>query len=252
VHYLPLAVDPTVFNAEPAASADGPPAFVGNSMIEAAQWERECVNRDAELEEGIRQALDAGRVTRENFGKGLDALLDASLLETLDDEARRHAELVLFAEGTARLRHGLVRLLEPEGLEVYGDAGWRTVTSASKGPVNYTEELPTVYRDCAINLNTTSVQMPTAVNQRVFDCPAAGGFLLTDAQADLNELFDVDHEVACYSSPDECLELFRAYRKDPEARRAIAARARQRILNEHTYARRLERIAAIVKEQFGT
>jgi len=93
--------------------------------------------------------------------------------------------------------------------------------------------------------------MPTAVNQRVLDCPAAGGFLLTDAQAALEDMFDVKREVACYSTLDECRHLLHAYRRNPGARRQITARARIRILGEHTYARRLQTIAAILKERFG-
>jgi len=252
VHHLPLAADPTVFNGEPAESWDFPPAFVGNSMNSVAESKWACVKEHAELAAEIHRAFEAGRVTRENFSRGLEVLLDADVLDELDEEARRHAELVFFVEGTRRLRHALVRLLEPEGLEVYGDAAWRQVTPKAKGPVNYTHDLPGLYRRCEINLNSTSIQMPETANQRVFDCPAAGGFLLTDAQKDLFDLFDVKREVACYSSPEECIELFRAYRKNPMARRDIAARARKRVLGEHTYAHRLQRIVAIVKERFGS
>ena len=251
VEYLPLAVDATVFNAEPAESWEHGPAFVGNSMNHVAERERSCVETQPELAEAMARAFEAGRVTREGFGRGLEALLERDLLENLDAEQRRHAELVFFVEGTRRLRHALVRSLEPEGLEVYGDEGWQEVTAKANGPLNYTEQLPGFYRACEVNLNSTSIQMPAAVNQRVFDCPAAGGFLLTDAQADLHELFDAEREVACYASAEECAALFREYRAHPEARREVVRRARKRVLGEHTYVHRLERIVAIVRERFG-
>jgi spore maturation protein CgeB len=54
------------------------------------------------------------------------------------------------------------------------------------GPVDYADELPAFYREYPHQLERH--QHPNAgrrANQRVFDCPAAGGFLLTDDQADL-------------------------------------------------------------------
>lgn len=250
-HHLPLAADPTVFDGAPGAEAYLPPAFVGSSMVPQTALQRPHIAAHPSLVAGVDRAFDSGRVTRAAFGVGLAALLDADVLETLDAEARRHAEIVFFTEGTKRLRHALVRLLEPEGLEVYGDDGWREVTPHAKGPLDYVGALPDFYRRCAVNVNCTSIQMASAVNQRVFDCPAAGGFLLTDAQGDLAELFDLDHEVAQYQGEDECLRLFCHYLSHPQARNEIAARAQTRILGEHTYAHRLMRIVALMKERFG-
>ena len=47
-------------------------------------------------------------------------------------------------------------------------------------PLNYYKDLPLLYNACKINFNATSLQMKEAVNQRVFDVPACGAFLLTD------------------------------------------------------------------------
>lgn len=250
VHTLPLAVDPTRFNAEPAEGWVHPPTFVGNSMITFSRRERIWLDGAAAVAALVDGAFAAGRVTRENFGAGLEAMLGAAAGE-LDAEARRHAEMVLFIEGTRRLRHDFAVALAPEGLLVRGDADWQSVLE-NWGPfVDYTSELPGYYRDCEVNLNATSIQMPTTVNQRVFDCPAAGGFLLTDRQAALAELFDAEHEVAAYDSPEDAVEQLRYFRARPAARREIASKARRRVLGEHTYAHRLEKIASIVRERFG-
>ena len=45
-------------------------------------------------------------------------------------------------------------------------------------------DLPAVYADSKINLNITSAQLETSVNNRVFDVAATGAFLLTDHRAD--------------------------------------------------------------------
>lgn len=245
---LPLAVDPALFNAGPASSWKHPPTFVGNSMVNPARYEWEWVRGQPGLAEAVREAFDHGRVTRERFAQGLGALLDPAFVDALDSHERRHAEILFFAEGTRRLRQDRVVALEPEGLHVRGDEHWEGICSRASGPLNYQQDLPAFYRDCEINLNITSIQMATAANQRVFDCPAAGGFLLTDAQASMASLFERD-EMACYASLDECRDLLRWYRGHPEARLEIVSKARSRILAQHTYAHRLQQIEGILREQ---
>ena len=251
VYALPLATDPTLFNAEPAASWVHPPTFVGNSMEDFARGSWASVREYPALYKTMQAALEAGRITRGNFGAGLEAVLPLDCCATLDAEARRHAEMLCFIEGTRRLRQAYVQALLPEGLEVRGDPGWRHTVPGAGEPLHYFNELPAFYRACELNFNVTSIQMPNTVNQRVFDCPAAGGFLLTDAQPDLGHLFDETNEVATYASLDECLEKFRWFRAHPAVRTEFANRARKRVLNEHTYAHRLKSITRLVLQRFG-
>ncbi len=249
VHPLPLAADVTLFNAEPVDETGLPPAFVGNSMADFAAREWAWVREHPILAEAIDAAFAAGRVTRENFATGMDAILpgtDASL----DTEERRHAEMLCFIEGTRRLRFGLLETLAPEGLHVRGDEAWKQHFDNWGPYINYTADLPAYYRACPINLNSTSIQMASAVNQRVFDCPAAGGFLLSDAQRDLETLFEPETEIVRYASPEECLDLYRFHRERPQARKAVIEKARRRVLAEHTYHHRIEKIAALVREHF--
>ena len=248
---VPLGVDTTLFDAEPPDEWDLPPTFVGNSMTQFAREEWAWVEQYPDLARGIRESFEGGRVNRVTFGQGLEALLGKDATKQLDMDQARHAEMVFFIEGTRRLRHALVERMAPEGVYVRGDEWWRELTPAAGGPLGYVNELADYYRRCPVSLNTTSIQMPNTVNQRVFDCPAAGGFLLTDAQPDLAELFDVTEEAACYTSLDECSEMFGYYRDHPAVRKEMAAKARKRVLGEHTYQHRLRQIAALVKERFG-
>lgn len=243
--WLPLAVDPGIFCRAPGSS-EGPPAFVGNSMTAPAEEEWAWVAGRAELAAAVRETLDSGRVTRENFALGMEALLPGPLVAKLDEDERRHAELLMFVEGTRRLRADWVRALVEDGVRVYGDEGWRDIVPEAAGPVNYRRNLAGLYQSSTVNLNITSVQMATAVNQRAFDCPAAGGFLLTDAQADLGELFAQD-EVAVYRDIDECRELMAFYRSRHDLRDGIVTRAQMRIAAEHTYERRLGNIVESVR-----
>jgi spore maturation protein CgeB len=93
--------------------------------------------------------------------------------------------------------------------------------------------------------------MRDAVNQRVFDCPAAGGFLITDDQPDLHELFDAEKEVVTYTSLPELHDKISYYLKHPEERAAITRKARERVLTEHTHRHRLQALEAFLKPRFG-
>ena len=82
---------------------------------------------------------------------------------------------------------------------------------------------------------------------RAADVPAAGGFLLTDFREQLGEILEVGKEVACYRDPGEIPLLVRFYLENESARREMAARARARVLAEHTYVHRLTRMLATIR-----
>jgi spore maturation protein CgeB len=105
--------------------------------------------------------------------------------------------------------------------------------------VDYRTQLCGTYRKIGINLNITSCQMKTAVNQRVFDIPLSGSFILTDNQEDTGELFKPEKEIVLYSSRDDLTQKIDYYLTQPALREAITAAARKRIHSSHTYEKRL-------------
>lgn len=250
VKTLPLALDENVFLIPSNGTPLHPPAFVAHSMVDYAKREWEAVRARSALLAAVNQAFAEGRVNRACFGEGVESVL-GGVASDFDAEDLRRAELVFFIEGTRRLRRELVETLSPEGLVVRGDEAWQAIASQWGPGLSYTDELAPFYRDCTVNLNSTSIQMATAVNQRVFDCPGAGGFLLTDNQASLAELFDVQTEVATYGTLEEAREQLRWFLGRPQARREIAERARKRILGEHTYRHRLEEMVGLLKGMYG-
>jgi spore maturation protein CgeB len=242
VSYLPLATDPLVFAPVPAPAATGPLSFVGDSMEHAREkWGRRLDRRG-----GLRAAALRDRLLR---GERLDAILEADRL------GRCERDWDIVAHGTytatAEYRLDLLRAVAGPELHLYGDPGWERLLPSARwrGPVEYGRAAAAVYAGSEITLNATSFQMPTAVNQRVFDVPAAGGFLLTDARDDLAELFEPGREAIAFRDSDELADLVRHYRAHPEERRAITTRARSRVLAEHSYEHRLSTLLAHVAER---
>ena len=250
VHTLPLAADTSYFDAPPGDAPRFPSTFVANSMRAFAAREWAWTNAHPELRGAVRTAFDDGRVNRQTFAGGPEAILGPGHAR-FDPDQLRHAEMLFFIEGTRQRREALVRALAPEGLEVRGDAAWSEVTAACGPYINYSEDLPGYYRHCAVNVNSTSIQMATTVNQRVFDCPAAGGFLLTDNQPALEDYFEPGSEVVTYGTLDEARDKLRFFRDHPENRIPIVEKARARVLAEHTYEHRLMALEHILKRRFG-
>jgi len=179
-------------------------------------------------------------------------LKEHPLVRGLNRAEQTDLEAGVIWAATRDYRLRCVRHLAPFQPVIYGDQDWRQVLSPPfqiRPEVNYFDELPLVYSASTINFNATSLQMKTAVNQRVFDVPAAGGFLLTDFREQLGELFRLGQEVVYYAQPEEIPDLVRFYLRQAEARRKIVRRGRERVLAEHTYRHRLTTMLGILRQE---
>lgn len=108
-----------------------------------------------------------------------------------------------------------------------------------------TDEVVRIFNASTININLHSSVRPGAligdgdfVNPRTFELAACGAFQLVDRRALMPELFAPD-ELAMFSDMDELLGLIDYYRAHPDIRNQLAARARARVLAEHTYTHRM-------------
>lgn len=193
-------------------------------------------------------ALDVGAVwnsNREQIERFQGLVENASPAE----KPRLQAALDIFRR-TQGYRASLLRALPGVPATLAGDEYWKQMNL----PVNvtccpglpYGPALADFYRAHAVNLNATSCQMATALNQRVYDVPLAGGFLLTDAQEEMFELFEKD-QTAVFRSPQELSSLVRHYLDHPEERARTSAAAREHILKRHLYTHRVRKMVEYLK-----
>lgn len=255
VRYLPLATDASQFVPGNATRATVTCGFVGTAMgksflSEIARkfiWKPEY----APLAAAVAQHLLSG--AKICVDELINDECDRRSVVLPDDGAHTFTWLRSYIIHTASMlkRKLLVTELLPAGIETFGDPdGWQELIAGggegivTHNNIDYRTELAGIYRSIAVNINCTSCQMPTACNQRVFDVPACGGFILNDAQPDLQELFS-PHEYVTYASVNECKDKVAFYNKHDDARTTVAAAARQRIINEHTYNHRLHSLLSL-------
>ena len=248
---MPLATNPELF--KPHLCDDGGDSaisFVGDSLQAAvAKWQRkvptETWEKVAPL--AVSRQLASRRRSMAEVMAELAPLVSPGV--NLTD-----LEAALAWKVTQEYRHRLTKALLPQRVLVYGDTGWQNLLGEYQGlrpPVNYFKELPRLYATSAVNLNATSFQMPSAVNQRVFDVAATGGFVISDHQADMDILFEVGKEAACYGSIEEAAALAAWYLRQEDERRRIAQEGRKRVLAEHTYVQRMQELVLRMRTKFS-
>ena len=147
-------------------------------------------------------------------------------------------------------RSELIPPLSTFGLKVYGEPDWEQYVRSeclvssqqneSELSVPYNgDEIVKIYQASKININVTKLMLKTTVNQRVFDVPACGGFLLTDYRADLETLFELDKEMICYRDLEDLEKKVSYFLENPDEREAISLAGQQRVKAEHGYEHRL-------------
>ncbi len=262
VFWLPLGADPKRF----CPGREGRPewrarvSFVGNSMVQKTASRLKAADPGPDL---MAAFAALAKTFGESGGRSIPALLAAHRPELLPQfEAlpllRRTAyATALVWLSTLEYRLGCVDKILPFAPLIVGDSGWDQLLAGYPPEgfrlhreLSYYDELPGFYPASEVNFNCTSLQMKGAVNQRVFDVPAAGAFLLTDHRRQIEHLFEPDTEIALYRSQEEIAPLLERFLADPEARERLATAGRARVLAGHTYEHRLSALMAAIHQSF--
>ncbi|MQN02269.1 MAG: spore maturation protein CgeB [Lachnospiraceae bacterium] len=97
------------------------------------------------------------------------------------------------------------------------------------------EEMPIIFHESKININTTSKTIRTGLPQRIFDITSCGGFCISNYQEEIPELFVPGEEIVMYESLDELRGLCAYYLEHDERRREIAYAGFEKTKNNYTY-----------------
>lgn len=115
------------------------------------------------------------------------------------------------------------------------------------GPVDYYDYAPYVFKSARINLNISLRSIKSGMPLRIFDIMGAGGFLLTNYQADFLDYFVPGEDYAYYDSREDLLTQIDYYLSHEEERAAIAQSGYEKITMAHTYKHRVEEILSYLK-----
>jgi len=260
-YFLPLAVDPLYFNIEGPVDLKRDIAFVGNSSLE--WFESLCTEEIRKELENFAPLLKTLRTMYYNGPSTADLksylLTNPGLWENktvLDRD--KFLFLLEWTVGYFYRRDFIVEIAKrfKERFTCFGDVYWSKSidpTLVSTDACYYTN-LCSYYRSTKVNLNINRVQVRTSFTQRIFDCKAAGAFVLTEKRPLNSRYFNTegpDRELVEFSSWPECMELIDYYCEHDEERRRIALAGREKVLKLHTYDARLEFMIAQCKKEWG-
>ncbi len=261
VDHLPLGTDEKIFRPLTARKHrhkiqkyQCDIGFVGNSMVDAVNKYTGRV--DERLRPLVHKIADKFLHSHNRFPSIGDYLggSDHVLFDDLDEKEKMDFEAAVLWQATLKYRNSLITELARFDAVIHGDPSWDQLLKDNairlKQPLHYYKELPFFYNACKVNFNATSRQMREAVNQRVFDVPACGAFLLTDYQDSMNNLFEVNKEIIVYRHRDEVPEIIKFYLKYPWERERVALLGRERVLKDHTYKHRLRVLIQSMEQKY--
>lgn len=102
------------------------------------------------------------------------------------------------------------------------------------------DEMPRVFRQSKINLNLTSKSIQTGLPLRIFDIMGCGGFVMTNYQAELSQVFEIGVDLEAYGSMEELVDKCQYYLTHEEERLRIAQKGYETVKTSHTYIHRIK------------
>lgn len=264
IWYLPLAVDTNRMDAVIGEADDlekycGDVAFVG-SLYERNSYDK-LKNR---LPDYLRGYFDAVMEAQLNISGAniVEPLLTTDVLEQLQEYFKLEksegsfSDLGLIFQTTVlgfkiaekQRRRALIELSKHYRVNVYSNSDVSDLLRIQYcGSVDYWSELPKVFRASKINLNFTIPNIKSGIPLRVWDVLGAGGFLLTNYQAEIPAFFTEGKDLVCFDGIDDLREKVGYYLAHEEERKAIAVNGYRKVKEKHNYIERIRTILETVR-----
>lgn len=116
----------------------------------------------------------------------------------------------------------------------------------NRGPVDYYDVMPYVFKNSKVNLNITLRSIKTGIPLRAFDIMGCGGFLLSNYQEEFLEYFEPNRDFVYYSDVEDAVEKAKFYYEHEDARRTIAVNGHKKVAENHTFEDRVKQIEKVI------
>ena len=111
-----------------------------------------------------------------------------------------------------------------------------------RGGADSVTMMPKIFKCSKINLSMTNRPIRTGMPLRMFDTMGAGGFLLTNYQAEIPEYFEIGKDLEVYESQEDLLNKIAYYLEHEDERIEIAKNGQEKVKNEHSYKIKLQKM----------
>lgn len=148
----------------------------------------------------------------------------------------------------AEERHRLLSMLSKDhdvDLYTFSDTS-RLPNVHNRGGAKTLTQMPLIFHQSYINLNMTIRPIQTGLSLRVFDILGCGGFLLTNYQQELSDLYEIGKDVEVFASKEELADKAAYYLTHDTERQKIAKNGYEKTRALHTYETRIGQMIRIL------
>lgn len=258
IFHLPLGCDLPTWDSiqvtpEEHAKYDCDISFVGSLYSEKCRYN--MIEKD--FPDYLRGYVD-GLIDAQLNVYGYNFLED-SITEAWAEEFKKYADWVPLAEDYTEDVKGIVadtyigykcteqeRIRTLSAISEHFDMDLWTLSDTSqlpkihnRGGADSNHMMPQIIKCSKINLNMTNRPIKTGLPLRIFDLMGAGGFVISNYQAEIPEHFVPGEDIVLYDSIPDLLDKIAYYLAHDDERIQIAANGHEKIKQAHTYDMRL-------------
>ncbi|MGG4500830.1 methyltransferase domain-containing protein [Paenibacillus polymyxa] len=249
VHPIMLATNPLKFYPNPQIKAkEGEIAFVGN----IAKVDQNVLEEN--LEQMFVNFIINEKVKNINIPT-YDLCREAFLLKEFEPIRYlyekhpyafwRNIYMPIHTRGSAVLRQHVLNSISGIDIHMYGSKEIASDHLILHPSVPYSE-LSSLYQSYAVNLNISSIQLETSVNNRIFDVFASKSFVLSDYKDDMKLIFpNVWNEIS-FGSLEELVIKGDYFLTHPKERIELVEELYEHVITKHTYKERAMEVIEIV------
>jgi spore maturation protein CgeB len=166
---------------------------------------------------------------------------------------QKHAKIfdIVLVGSYDPMRERYIYALKGFDVHIWGWGNWQysSVSEMFEGSAIPQKEMLKIYSQAKIVINTgRNPKSPIPTNLRPFEAAQVGAFILVDWKPQLKSVFKLGTEIDSFKTPQELRKKVLYYLKYPNKRERIARAMRKRVLNEHTYTIRLQRLFAEIEK----
>lgn len=266
IFYMPLATKPMALKEQEKISLEerrkytGDITFIGSLYNESDKRFHEIQNLP-DYWKGYIQGVIEAQINVFGYNFIADSLTDEDVeklskllkYELVDDYQRIDREIIAdtyigtMASALDRQRT-IQKLSQAHRITLYTGSDTSSLENIdNRGLADSITMMPKIFRCSKINLNITSKTIQSGVPLRVFDVMGAGGFLITNYQAELFDLFEPGVDLVVYEDMNDLEEKVNYYLQHEEERKQIAINGYNRICNNYTYDIVLKKILTLAE-----
>lgn len=265
IWHLPLAVDTGRIDSVLAHAKDLP-AYRGDLAFVGSLYERNSYDKlKKRLPEYLRGYFDAVMEAQMNISGAsiVEDMLTPAILEQLQEYFKLEksqgsfSDLGLIFQTTVlgfkiaeiERRRALIELSKRFLVNVYSNSDVSGLINIRYcGSVDYWSEMPKVFHASKINLNFTIPNIKSGIPLRVWDVLGAGGFLMTNFQAELPYYFQEGKDLVCFDGLEDLKDKAAYYLSHEEERNKIALHGYHTVKKHHSWVARVQFILDTLKE----